>query len=64
MRDRKKGKKRKIEEMYHGGVPISTKPSDEGLQQDNSPLATFSFTESCKTGRHVPVSTLYFSANQ
>lgn len=56
-------KKEKKQEINNGCVPISTKPSNEGLQQDNSPLSTFSFTEFCKTDRHVPVSTLYLSAN-
>lgn len=61
--ERQKNRKEKKEEINDGCVPISTKPLDEGLQQDISPLATFSFTEFCKTGRYVPVSTFYFSAN-
>ncbi len=41
--------KDKKQEITDGWVPIWTNPSDEGLQQANSPLVSFSFTAFCKT---------------
>lgn len=55
-------RKEKKQEITDGWVPIWTNPSEEGLQQANSPLVTFSFTDFCKT--QTCTNTLYFNATE